>query len=139
MFPLAALVCGTLFGVGLAMSGMTDTAKVIGFLDLFGNWDFDLAFVMGGAILVTALGFPLVTKRPKPLFAESFEIPANKQIDPRLIIGGILFGVGWGLYGYCPAPGMAALIYGHSGALYFTAAMFAGMWVQARGTKRARQ
>lgn len=132
MFALVALICGTLFGVGLAMSGMTDTAKVIGFLDLFGNWDYDLAFVMGGAILVTALGFPLLMRRTKPFLAEVFEIPVNKQIDARLISGGVIFGLGWGLYGYCPAPGMAALVYGHSGALYFTLAMAAGMWVQKR-------
>ena len=140
MFPLAALVCGTLFGVGLAMSGMTDTAKVIGFLDLFGNWDFDLAFVMGGAILVTALGFPLVTKRPKPLFAESFEIPANKQIDPRLIIGGILFGVGWGLGGFCPGPAFTAVPLMSDGIIAFFPALLIGMWAgkMAPGLTAAR-
>lgn len=135
MKAVAALVCGLLFGAGLALSGMTDTAKVVGFLDIFGEWVPDLAFVMGGAVAVTAITFTLVLRRQSPVFAPSFSLPQAKAIDGRLILGTALFGIGWGLYGYCPGPGLTALIYGHTGALAFIASMFAGMWLAARWQK----
>lgn len=132
MKALAALVCGVIFGVGLALSGMTDTAKVLGFLDIFGQWVPDLAFVMGGAVAVTAVTFALVLRRQSPVFARTFSLPQATAIDGRIISGTALFGVGWGLYGYCPGPGLTALSYGHTGALTFVVSMFAGMWLAAR-------
>ncbi len=136
MKAIAALLCGLLFGAGLALSGMTDTAKVIGFLDIFGDWVPDLAFVMGGAVAVTATLFTLVLRRSRPFFAEAFSLPQSRVIDGRLLAGTALFGVGWGLYGYCPGPGLTALVYGHSGALAFVASMLAGMWVATRWESR---
>jgi uncharacterized membrane protein YedE/YeeE len=132
MKALAALLCGLLFGVGLALSGMTDTAKVLGFLDIFGNWVPDLAFVMGGAVAVTSLLFTLVLRRGRPLFADAFSLPASRLIDGRLLGGAAIFGIGWGLYGYCPGPGLTAMVYGHSGPFVFVAAMLVGMAIAAR-------
>lgn len=124
-----ALIAGLIFGAGLALSGMTDTTKVLGFLDLFGDWIPDLAFVMGGALLVTLAATPLVLRRAKPLLAEGFSLPASKTIDRRLIVGGALFGVGWGLWGYCPGPAIVAVSYGESTTVMFLAAMLVGMWL----------
>lgn len=127
MKNITALICGTLFGIGLAMSGMTDTAKVQGFLDIFGNWVPDLAFVMGGAVLVTlALTRPIL-KRSAPLFADRFFLPEKSSIDRSLILGSLCFGIGWGLYGYCPGPAIAALSYLDWNAYLFVAAMVCGM------------
>lgn len=124
-----ALLTGLLFGAGLALSGMTDTAKVLGFLDIAGTWDPDLMFVMGGALAVTLGATPVVASRAKPLFAEVFALPPSTLIDSRLIGGGVLFGLGWGLWGYCPGPAVAAIGYGHPSTLVFLAAMLAGMWI----------
>ncbi|MFN2327534.1 MAG: DUF6691 family protein [Chromatocurvus sp.] len=132
MKALAALVCGLLFGAGLALSGMTDTAKVLGFLDISGEWVPDLAFVMGGAVAVTAITFSLVLRRQRPVFAQTFFLPQARAIDGRLLAGTGLFGIGWGLYGYCPGPGLTALIYGHTGTYVFVVSLFAGMWLAAR-------
>ena len=136
MKALSALVCGLLFGFGLALSGMTDTAKVLGFLDVFGNWVPDLAFVMGGAVAMTMALFTLVLRRPRPVFADTFSLPQSRTIDGRLLAGAGIFGVGWGLYGYCPGPGLTALIYGHAGTMVFVASMLAGMWMVARREAR---
>ncbi|MEQ8516639.1 MAG: YeeE/YedE family protein [Chromatocurvus sp.] len=136
MKALAALLCGLMFGAGLALSGMTDTAKVLGFLDIFGDWVPDLAFVMGGAVAVTAILFTRVLRRSKPVLADTFSLPQSRAIDGRLLAGTALFGVGWGLYGYCPGPGLAALSYGHSGAPVFVASMLAGMWAASRWQSR---
>ena len=136
MKAIAALACGLVFGVGLSLSGMTDTAKVLGFLDVFGQWVPDLAFVMGGAVAVTAVAFGLVTRRSRPVFAETFSLPQARAVDGRLIAGTALFGVGWGLYGYCPGPGLTALVHGHAGAIAFVASMFAGMWLATRLERR---
>ncbi|EED35236.1 YeeE/YedE family protein [Luminiphilus syltensis NOR5-1B] len=127
MSKLAALVSGILFGIGLALSGMTNTAKVQGFLDLFGDWQPDLAFVMGGALLISLGATPFILQRSKPIFAEAFSLPASAVIDRRLIGGGVLFGIGWGLVGYCPGPAIAALAYGTESTVVFIAAMLAGM------------
>ena len=129
MRGLIALVCGLIFGVGLAVSGMTDTAKVIGFLDVFGNWVPDLALVMGGAVLVTVIAFRGVLSRKKPLLAEEFSLPSKTTLDGRLLGGAAIFGVGWGLYGYCPGPAIAALAYLNIETVIFVAAMLCGMLI----------
>ena len=127
MKNVIALLCGLVFGVGLAVSGMTDTAKVLGFLDVFGNWVPDLAFVMGGAVCVTLLAFPLVLRRRKPLLSASFSLPGNKAIDSRLLGGAAIFGIGWGIYGYCPGPALSALLYLDWKTAVFVTAMLLGM------------
>jgi len=132
MNALMGLLAGLLFGLGLAMSGMTDTAKVLGFLDIAGNWDPDLAFVMGGAVLVTLVSFPLVLRRSTPLLGDRFQLPARRDIDVRLLSGAALFGVGWGIYGYCPGPALSALVYGDLNTLAFVLAMLAGMALAGR-------
>jgi len=134
MKGLTALLCGLIFGVGLAMSGMTDTAKVIGFLDIFGEWVPDLAFVMGGAVLVTVVAFRLVLRRDNPLLADSFSLPTNTAIDGRLLGGAALFGIGWGIYGYCPGPAISALVYLNTDTVIFVAAMLAGMVIANKAT-----
>ena len=126
MKALAALACGLLFGAGLALSGMTDTAKVLGFLDLFGDWDPDLVFVMGGAVAVTLVGFRLIF-RGRPLLADDFSLPTSKNLDSRLLGGAALFGIGWGVYGYCPGPALSALTYLDTNTVIFVLAMLAGM------------
>ncbi len=127
MKGVIALLCGLVFGVGLAMSGMTDTAKVVGFLDLFGNWVPDLAFVMGGAVLVTVIAFRFVLRRPNPLFADTFSLPSATTLDRRLLSGAAIFGIGWGIYGYCPGPAIAALGYLNTDTGLFVVAMLCGM------------
>jgi uncharacterized membrane protein YedE/YeeE len=124
---LSALLCGTLFGFGLALSGMTDTAKVTGFLDVYGDWIPDLAFVMGGAVMVTVVAFRFILRRPLPILDASFHVPGESHIDRQLAIGAVLFGVGWGLYGYCPGPAIAALAYLDWQAGLFVLSMLAGM------------
>lgn len=124
---LMALLAGLLFGLGLILSGMTDPAKVLGFLDLSGNWDPSLALVMGGALLVGSLAFPFVVKRPKSILGDALRLPTATQIDRRLVLGGLTFGVGWGLAGYCPGPALASLAQGGMKPLLFFIAMLAGM------------
>jgi len=122
-----ALACGLIFGVGLAVSGMTDTARVIGFLDIFGDWVPDLGFVMGGAVLVTVIVFRFILRRGAPLLANSFSLPSKNTLDNRLLGGAAIFGVGWGLYGYCPGPAISALVYLNTETAIFVTAMLAGM------------
>lgn len=127
MIPLlVALATGVLFGAGLTLSGMVHPAKVQGFLDVAGAFDPTLAFVMGGAMLVSALGWQLARRRERPLFASRFEVPARRELDVRLFAGAVLFGVGWGLAGLCPGPALTALALGSPGAWIFVAAMAAG-------------
>jgi uncharacterized protein len=102
-------IAGLLFGLGLAISGMTDPARVLGFLDLFGAWDPTLMFVLGGAVVTTFIGYRRVLRRSQPLFAEAFQLPSRQDLDGRLIGGAALFGIGWGLSGYCPGPAIASL------------------------------
>ncbi|HEY8153315.1 MAG TPA: DUF6691 family protein [Myxococcota bacterium] len=123
----AALGTGVLFGVGLTVSEMVQPLKVVGFLDVAGAWDPTLALVMGGALAVTALAFPLILRRGRPLWADAFSLPTRQDLDARLVAGAALFGIGWGLAGYCPGPALAPLALGASGAWIFTAAMVAGM------------
>lgn len=124
LVPLAA---GTIFGAGLTIGGMTDPARVRGFLDLFGAWDPTLAFVMGGAVLVMALAWMLQRRMLRPFFAEGFALPDRNDLTPRLVGGSALFGVGWGIAGLCPGPGFAALAIAPGEAAIFLAAMLAGM------------
>lgn len=130
MSALVATLAGVLFAVGLALSGMTRPDKVIGFLDLFGDWDPSLAFVMGGAVAVHAVTRRLVLKRPRPIFQPRFSPPDPLPLwSARLIGGSALFGVGWGLAGYCPGPAIVALGSGALGPIVFVAAMLFGMMV----------
>jgi uncharacterized membrane protein YedE/YeeE len=128
---LVALFAGALFGLGLAVSGMTNPAKVIGFLDFAGGWDPTLAFVMGGALLVTIPAFRLILGRPRPILAGDFALPAKSTLDARLLGGAALFGVGWGLSGFCPGPAVVALVTGLTPVFAFVAAMVAGMVLYA--------
>ena len=127
-----AIVSGLLFGLGLIAGGMTDPAKVQGFLDLFGHWDPSLAFVMGGAILVGIAGFAMARRRELAWSGEAIELPQSRVVDARLLAGGALFGIGWGLGGLCPGPAMTALGAGFMPAAWFVVAMLAGMWLHDR-------
>ncbi|WP_025061819.1 DUF6691 family protein [Sulfitobacter guttiformis] len=126
MRMLVALIAGSLFGAGLHLSGMTDTAKLQGFLDIFGAWDPTLIFVMGGAIAPMALAWA-VSRGRKPLLGGTFPAPAEPKLDRRLILGAVLFGIGWGLVGLCPGPALASLGYGGLSGWIFLAAMIGGM------------
>jgi len=124
---ISALLAGLIFGLGLTVSQMINPAKVTGFLDVFGNWDPSLAFVMGGAVLVTSVGYRLAWRRSAPIFEPVFEVPTNRTIDTRLAVGAILFGLGWGLIGLCPGPAMAGIFIGGWPVLAFLASMSVGM------------
>lgn len=134
---LAAALSGGVFGFGLVVSGMTQPAKVIGFLNVgglwdasrYGPWDASVAFVMGGAVCVTLLAF-FITPRPgkKPWFTEAFQLPTRQDIDLKLVAGAVLFGVGWGLVGYCPGPALASLLTGGQDAAVFVMALLVGMY-----------
>ncbi|CUH83765.1 DUF6691 family protein [Thalassovita mediterranea] len=126
-----AFIAGGLFGTGLYLSGMTDTTKVQGWLDIFGNWDPTLAFVMGGAILPMAVAWLLVPGR-KPLAGGTFPTPPEPKLGRNLVLGSVLFGAGWGLAGLCPGPAIASLSYGGVGGVIFVLAMIAGMAVAPR-------
>jgi uncharacterized membrane protein YedE/YeeE len=124
-----ALAAGTLFGAGLTLSGMTDPQPVRGFLDVFGQWDPTLVFVMGGAVLVMAIAWRLQRRTGQPLFAEKFVLPSRSDLDARLVGGSALFGIGWGLAGLCPGPAIASLALAPAAVLPFVAAMLAGMTI----------
>tara|TARA_B100001059_G_scaffold48378_1_gene41389 strand:- start:446 stop:877 length:432 start_codon:yes stop_codon:yes gene_type:complete len=126
MRGLTSFISGSLFGIGLLFSGMTDTSKVQGWLDLFGNWDPTLAFVMGGAIVPMFFAWRY-SKGRKPIFGDKFPDPQSSNINPDLIIGSVLFGMGWGLAGLCPGPALASLGFGGSQGLVFVLAMLCGM------------
>jgi uncharacterized membrane protein YedE/YeeE len=138
-FP--ALVSGALFGAGLVVSQMVDPGKVLGFLDVAGiatgAWDPSLAFVMIGALAVTAAGYRLVLRRQAPLAAPAFQLPTRKDVDARLVAGAAVFGIGWGLAGYCPGPALAALAFGRLETAVFVAAMLVGMALFALRERRA--
>lgn len=123
---LAAMASGALFGFGLAMSGMTDARRVLGFLDVFGHFDPTLVFVLGGAVATTMLLFRYVLHGGSPVLANTFHLSNLKHVDPRLLGGAAIFGVGWGLAGYCPGPALAGLGIGSIEALWFVPAMLIG-------------
>jgi uncharacterized membrane protein YedE/YeeE len=123
----AALASGALFGTGLAMSGMTDARRVLGFLDVFGDFDPTLLFVLGGAVTTTAILFRFVLRRGSPVLASTFHLSNRRRIDHRLLAGAAIFGVGWGSAGYCPGPALAGLGVGSREALWFVPAMIVGM------------
>lgn len=128
MTQLWNFAAGVVFGVGLVISGMIDPAKVLNFLDITGNWDPSLAFVMAGAIAVTAAGYWIGKKRARPLFEETFRWPSSSIVDRQLVGGAAIFGVGWGLVGLCPGPALASLTLAAPATLAFVPAMLAGIW-----------
>lgn len=123
MYNLAALFCGLLFGCGLTISNMINATKIQDFLDITGNWDPSLAFVMFSALIVTGIGYKLILRKQQPKLADNYFLPTKKSIDKPLIIGAALFGIGWGLAGYCPGPAITALGLGLKDAMYFTIGM----------------
>ena len=137
MSIFTSLLAGLLFGLGLIVSGMANPAKVLGFLDLAGTWDPSLAFVMAGAIGVGVVAFAAARRRTVSLLGEAMRLPTSNHIDRRLVGGSVLFGVGWGIAGFCPGPGLAALGMGEVKALVFVVAMLLGMglfeWFERRG------
>ena len=128
MKNLISLFSGILFAVGLVVSGMTDPKKVIGFLDVFREWDFSLAFVMGGAVMVNFVTYHFILKK-KPIFEKEFQLPLSKQIDKKLLIGSALFGIGWGIVGICPGPGIVNLVTFDPATIVFIVSLLIGMKV----------
>lgn len=126
---VTSLVAGLIFGIGLIVSGMANPAKVLGFLDLAGAWDPSLLLVMGGAVTVGALSFAIARRRTASFLGQALRIPTGRDIDRRLVVGSVLFGVGWGLAGFCPGPALVALGAGNRQAMLFVAAMLAGMGI----------
>lgn len=140
MSTFFSFIAGLIFGIGLIISGMTNPAKVQGFLDLFGRWDPSLAFVMGGAIAVGLIAFQVAKKRSTTLLGGPMQLPTRRDIDAPLVLGSLLFGAGWGLGGFCPGPAITALGAGSIPALIFVAAMLVGMLIFDRIEKhRARR
>ena len=127
MIALASLLAGLVFGLGLIVSGMANPAKVLGFLDLAGHWDPSLAFVMAGAIAVGAIAFAVANRRAVSILGAEMRLPSARHIDRRLVLGSVLFGIGWGVAGFCPGPALVALGTGEPKALVFVAAMLVGM------------
>lgn len=138
MIALGAFLAALVFGIGLIVSGMFNPAKVLGFLDVAGAWDPSLAFVMGGAVAVAAVAFHFAGKRRVSLLGAPMQLPAGRRIDRRLLVGSTLFGVGWGIAGYCPGPVLVALGMGEAKAVVFTVAMLAGMAAFTLLERRAR-
>lgn len=129
---ILAFIFGGLFSIGLMLSGMSNPAKVIGFLDLFGAWDPSLAFVMLGAIAVAFFPFQKAIRKPVTIFNEVIELPQKTQLDLKLVLGAFIFGVGWGVAGICPAPALTLIGLGYAQALYFIVAMLIGILIQRR-------
>ncbi len=129
---------GLLFGLGLILAGMTDPSKVLGFLDVAGLWDPSLAFVMGGAVLVSLGAFALAKKRSRSFLGGAMHLPTGRDIDRRLITGSLLFGAGWGLAGFCPGPAIVSVATGNPKAIVFVVAMLAGMAVFEIAENRAK-
>ena len=139
---LGGLITGLLFGLGLCLSGMTNPAVVQGFLDIAGDWNPALIFVMAGGVVVTVFGYRLLVPKARPLWASGFSLPAAPAIDAPLLSGAAIFGVGWGLAGYCPGPAVVSLASGRSGVFIFVLAMLAGMifvrWMRSGGWARMK-
>ena len=128
MKNILALISGSIFGLGLTISSMTNPDKVLGFLDLFSNWDPSLAFVMGGAIIITAPMLFVLTKNKNLILSKEIHLPTNKEIDKKLIIGSLIFGAGWGLVGLCPGPAMSSLALLEVPSIIFVIFMFIGFY-----------
>lgn len=127
MRTILTFVVGSLFGLGIALSGMANPAKVINFFDIAGTWDPSLAFVMGGAVITTFIGYRFVLRRPSPVFEPTFDIPTNRKLDARLIGGAAIFGVGWGIAGFCPGGALPVVSTFNSNVLVFVGALIVGM------------
>ncbi|SEQ20226.1 hypothetical protein SAMN05428995_103201 [Loktanella sp. DSM 29012] len=125
---LFGLLSGLVFGLGLVISGMSDPAKVLNFLDVFGAWDPSLAFVMGGASVTAYIGYRLVWRRPAPVLMQSFDMPDTTRVDAPLLTGAALFGIGWGIGGFCPGPAWTALTFAAPGTLVFLPMMLIGLY-----------
>lgn len=134
---LPGLVVGLIFGAGLALSDMVNPARILAFLDPAGHWDPTLGYVMAGALIPSAAGYLLSRRMARPLLGRAFKIPKNRALEPRLLAGSALFGIGWGLIGFCPGPAIAALAFGLWPAWLFVAAMLAGMLVHRLALARA--
>lgn len=134
-----AFITGIIMGLGLCISQMINPAKVVAFLDVFGKWDPSLALVMGGALFVTIISFRFIFKQNKPLCASQFSVPTKKEVDLKLLIGSAVFGVGWGLSGFCPAPAVASLVYGLKKSFLFVGSMLAGMVLHRLCFAKSRQ
>jgi uncharacterized membrane protein YedE/YeeE len=136
MKQISAFFCGWIFAIGLGVAGMTQPAKVIGFLDVAGHWDPTLMFVMGGAVMLGLVSFPWVLKRRAPVFEDRFVLPEKTGFDACLLSGAALFGLGWGLSGYCPGPALVSVVTGHVSVIVFVIAMMAGLglgqWLLAK-------
>ena len=132
MNKLVALFCGTIFGIGLVISQMVNPAKVLGFLNVFGEWDPSLAFVMIGALIISSPLFHLFKNKEKPIFSTSFSISENKEIDKRLIFGSILFGAGWGVAGLCPGPAISSIALLNISSVTFVFSMFIGFFIASK-------
>lgn len=129
MRMITSYLIGLIFGVGISISGMANPAKVLNFFDVAGTWDPSLAFVMGGALAVTFLGYRFVLKRPEPFLADAFHLPMRRELDLRLIGGSAVFGVGWGIAGFCPGGALPALGTGRADVFIFVAALLAGILI----------
>ena len=138
MTAIASLLAGLVFGLGLIVSGMANPAKVLGFLDLAGQWDPSLAFVMAGAIAVGVVAFAVASRRRRSFLGAPMRLPSARHIDHRLVAGSLLFGIGWGIAGFCPGPALVALGMGEAKAAVFVAAMLAGMGVFELFERRKR-
>ena len=136
MQPFLSLFAGAVFGLGLAIAEMTNPLKVQAFLDLTGDWDPSLAFVMGGAVLVTLVAFRFILQRPVPFYGERFYLPKLSQINRKLLAGAALFGIGWGLAGYCPGPALATVLSGNAETAWFVPAMLVGGALQRWQARR---
>jgi uncharacterized protein len=137
MLPvISSFALGVLFALGLSISEMTNPARVIGFLDIFGRWDATLVFVMGGALAVTLSLFPFIQKRRTALLGGAIQMPIQSKIDMRLLIGAAIFGIGWGLGGLCPGPALANLASASPGVILFVLAMIAGQWLAIKFNSR---
>ena len=137
-YHLTSFVVGVLFALGLGISGMTQPQNILGFLDLFGDWDPSLIFVMAGAVSVHGLAYYLIKRRSSPLFATEFHWPKESQITKKLIIGSALFGMGWGLSGFCPGPGLTSLASGQSQSLLFVVSLAFGMFLHKKFQDRQK-
>ena len=126
---LSSLAVGIIFGFGLGVSEMINPARVIGFLDVAGRWDATLLFVMGGALAVTVPLYPLILRRSRPILARDFALPTKKAVDKPLIVGAAIFGIGWGLGGFCPGPALAGVSSGNPSLILFIVVMVAGQWI----------